>query len=99
MQVNRPDANNLFNQFYKQEAAEKKAAPGNPPVARKDCVEFSATMETLKKEMARLDEQDDVRTAKVENLRRQIEAGEYKVDSREMADLLVKLIIEKRLKL
>jgi len=99
MQVGRPDVNNLINKFYKQEATEKKSAPGNPPVARKDSVEFSATMETLKKEMARLDEKDDVRAAKIEGLRRQIEAGEYKVDSREMADLLVKLVIEKRLKL
>ena len=97
MQVNRPDIMNLINKFYKQENTGVKASSNRSPGLRKDSVEFSATMDTLKKEIARLEEKDGARAAKIAGLNRQIEAGEYEVNPREMADILVRLIGEKRL--
>ena len=95
--MNRPDLMNLINKFYKQETSGVKSSPNRASGVRKDSVEFSATMDTLKKEMARLEEKDGVRAAKVADLNRRIETGEYEVDPREIADILARLVNEKRL--
>jgi len=86
----------LINKIYKQEYAGEKTRSAQSGNSRKDRVEFSATMESMKKELARLDEMDAARTEKLNELTRRIEAGDYEVDARELADILAGIIREGR---
>lgn len=97
MKVNRPEIISLINKIYKQESARGKIRSGPPSANRKDRVEFSATVESLKKELARLEEMDTARAEKLDQLASRIEAGEYEVNARELADILMGIIQENRL--
>ncbi|NLX90342.1 MAG: flagellar biosynthesis anti-sigma factor FlgM [Firmicutes bacterium] len=96
MKVNRPEIISLINKIYKQEHARGKVRSTPFGNSRKDRVEFSATLESLKKELARLEEMDTARAEKLDQLARRIEAGEYEVDARELADILMGVIRENR---
>lgn len=92
MKINRPEIISLINKTYKQESPSGKAGLNKPCSSRKDRVDFSATVEAVKKELARLDEMNTARTEKINELTRRIEAGEYQVDARELADILAGII-------
>ncbi|HHU75353.1 MAG TPA: flagellar biosynthesis anti-sigma factor FlgM [Firmicutes bacterium] len=94
MKVNRPEIISLINKIYKQENARGKAGPGSPRTNRKDRVDFSDTLESLKKELARLEEMDTARAEKLDQLASRIEAGEYEVNAGELADILLRIIEE-----
>ena len=96
MKVNRPEIISLINKIYKKEYTGGKAGSIQSGKGRKDRVEFSATLDSLKKELARLEEMDIAKAEKLDRLTRQIEANEYKVDARELADILLGIIREGR---
>ncbi len=98
MEIKRPDIVNLINKVYKQERVRGKGAHGeteNAPLAG-DRVEISSGSEVLKKELARLEKADAARNEKIADLSRRIESGEYKVNSKELADLILTAIKEER---
>ena len=94
MKVNRPDIINLINKISKREKASKtdRSSPARDNASKSEQVEFSTTVEAFKKEMAKLEKTDQARLQKLDELTRQIETGEYKVDSRELADIICKEI-------
>jgi anti-sigma28 factor (negative regulator of flagellin synthesis) len=96
MEIKRPDIVNLINKVYRQERVRGKGTHGgteNAPPAG-DRVEISSASEVLKKELARLEKADAARNEKIADLSRRIESGEHKVESRELADLILKAIKE-----
>lgn len=97
MEIKRPDIVNLINKIYKQERVRGKGVPGEGEargVSSGDRVEISPGSEILKKELARLEKADTARNEKISELSRRIEAGEYQVDSRELADIILRAIDE-----
>ncbi len=98
MKVNRPEVISLVDKIMKQNQVRSKnkpqASPSSPGVDR---VEISAGSEILKKELSRLDEMDISRAEKLSELTRRIEAGEYKVDGQELADIILQAIEEGRI--
>ncbi len=92
MKVNRPEIINLIQKIQKQELDRGRNRPTSNGPAQTDRVEISSSSEALKNELARLEEADMPRAQRVAELARQIEAGEYKVDSRELADIILKNI-------
>ncbi len=98
MKVNRPEIISLIDKIIKQDQVRAKAKPqatSSPP--RVDRVEISAGSEILKKELARLDEMDASRAERLSELTRRIEAGEYKVEAEELADIILQAIEEGRI--
>ena len=91
MKVNRPEIINLIQKIQKQQDRGRVQSTSGGP-SQKDSIEISSSSETLKKELARLEEADMPRAERVAELARQIEAGEYKIDSRELADIILKTI-------
>ncbi len=97
MKVNRPEITSLIDQIMKQDQVRGKTKPQTSPSAPQvDRVEISASSETLKKEMSRLNEMDASRVEKLNQLTRQIESGEYKVDAQELADIILQSMEEGR---
>lgn len=98
MEIKRPDIVNLINKIYKQERVRGKGTPGEETrsVSSGDRVEISPGSEVLKKELARLEEIDAARQEKIAELSHRIESGEYKVDSGELADAILRVIEEGR---
>lgn len=91
MKINRPEIMNLINKIYKQEQVRSRVNTGEPGnVSKGDRLEISAGSEALKREMARLEGTDPARLEKLTELTRQIEAGEYKVDSGELAEIILR---------
>jgi anti-sigma28 factor (negative regulator of flagellin synthesis) len=91
MKVNRPEIINLIHKLYKREQSHSKTGRVEKAnILRKDRLEISAGSEMLKKELSRLAEADTSRLAKVKELARQVETGEYHVDSRELAEAMLK---------
>ena len=91
MKINRPEIINMINKIYKKEQLQNRHKPGETTeVSSGDRLEISSKIEILKKEMARLEEADPARRKKIAELSRRIEAGEYKVDSRELAQIILK---------
>lgn len=91
MKVNRPEIINIIEKIYKlgeQGRKEKPAAASAP--SGSDRLEISSSMEILKKELARLEESDPLRREKVAELARQVSSGQYKVDSRKLAEHMLK---------
>lgn len=97
MKVNRPEIMNIIEKIYSREQLHKKSKPGEVAGASPgDRLEISSGIEALKKEIARLEKTDPIRLEKVAELTRQVQTGEYKVDSRELAALILKAIKEQR---
>lgn len=99
MEIKRLDIVNLINKIYKQDRIRGKGAPGEGEagvISSGDRVEISPGSEILKKELARLEKADAVRNEKISELSQRIEAGEYKVNSRELADIILRVIDEGR---
>ncbi|MDO9536613.1 MAG: flagellar biosynthesis anti-sigma factor FlgM [Bacillota bacterium] len=95
MKINRPEIMNIINKIYKQEQVRGRAHTGEPAnVSKVDRVEISAGSEALKRGMARLEGTDPVRLEKLTELTRQIESGEYKVDSGELAEIILRVMKE-----
>lgn len=98
MKVNRPEIISLVDKMMKQDQAYNKSKlPSTPAAPRKDSVELSAGSEILKKELARLEEMDPSRAERLNELTNRIDAGEYKVDARELADIILQAIEEGRI--
>ena len=97
MKINRPEIINMINKIYKQEQLHGKSKPNEAArVSSGDQLEISSNIETLKKEMARLEGADPARLQKIAELSRQIETGEYKVDSQELAQIILKAAKDQR---
>jgi negative regulator of flagellin synthesis FlgM len=85
----------LLNVLRKQEQLEKspvdgKATPGPSQVqSGEDTVSLSQIMERISTVSDFLDELPDVRAERVAQLKAKIEAGEYSVDSKEVAKKLL----------
>lgn len=91
MKINRPEIINLIHKIYKREQLQNKTNQVEKAVAsQKDRFEISAGSEMLKKELSRLAETDASRLARIKELAHQVEAGEYQVDSRELAAAMLK---------
>jgi len=91
MKVNRAEIISMIHKIYKQGQLRSKSRPGEPAsVSPGDRVEISSSIEALKKEIARLEGTDPSRLQRMAELSRQVETGEYKVDSRELAALILK---------
>jgi flagellar biosynthesis anti-sigma factor FlgM len=92
MKINRPEIVNQSIRVYKQQIQNKPGAASSAPsdLSKGDSIKISSLSEVLKKEIARLEEGDPARTEKLSRLSRQIEAGDYKIDSKELAALLLK---------
>lgn len=91
MKINRPEIINLIHRIYKREQLHSKTNQVEKADAfQKDRFEISAGSEMLKKELSRLTEADASRLARIEGLARRVEAGEYQVDSRELAAAMLK---------
>lgn len=91
MKINRPDIINLIHKAYKKEQQHNKTSQVEKTDAlSKDRLEISAGSEMLKKEFSRLAESDASRAAKIEKLAARVEAGEYRVDSRKLAEAMLK---------
>lgn len=91
MKINRPEIMNLVHKIYKKEQLHNKTGPVEKTDAlSKDRLEISAGSEMLKKEFGRLAESDAIRAAKIKELERRVEAGEYRVDSRKLAKAMFK---------
>lgn len=91
MKINRPEIVNLVHRLYKQEQSHSKTSSAkNINILRSDSLEISAGSEMLKKEFSRLAKSDSSRQARIEELTRQVETGEYSVDSRKLAEALFK---------
>ncbi len=91
MKINRPDVINLVHKIYKREQVHGKTGQVEKNDAlSKDRLEISASSEMLKTELSRLAEPDASRLAKTEELARRVEAGEYRVDSRKLAEAMLK---------
>jgi anti-sigma28 factor (negative regulator of flagellin synthesis) len=96
MKVNRPEIINLINKIYRQEQLRNKSKPGESVNASPgDRVEISSGIEVLKKEITRLEETDPSRLQRIAGLSHQIEAGEYKVGSRELAAIILRAMKER----
>ena len=65
------------------------AGAGNRPGVRHDEVSVSARAQQLRRVMEVMPEVADVRTARVAELRAQVEAGQYEVDARSIAQRLL----------
>jgi len=95
MKINRPEILNIINKIYKQEQVRGRANTGEPANVNKvDRVEISAGSEALKRGMLRLEETDPVRLEKLSELTRKIESSEYKVDSGELAEIILRVMKE-----
>ncbi len=98
MNVNRSEIISIIKKIYRQEQAGEKsrppASPGSTP--REDSVEISSSSELLKKEMARMEGMDSARAERVAELARQVQSGQYRVDSRELADIILSVIDKSR---
>ena len=70
---------------------ETKSPAAGPGPAKTDAVDFSSTVTSLKKIEARLRELPDVDRARVDELRQQVESGEFQVDARSVAAKLLRL--------
>ncbi len=92
MKINRPEIISLINKIHKQEQDRDRTTSASTGSSQKDSVEISSSSETLKKELAKMEETDLSRAERVAELARQVESGEYKVDSRELADIILKNI-------
>ncbi|NMB42262.1 MAG: flagellar biosynthesis anti-sigma factor FlgM [Firmicutes bacterium] len=91
MKINRPEIVDMINKIYRQEQLHNKNKPAEASQApQKDRVEISSGSEALKKEIARSGETDPSRLEKITEISRQVEAGEYKIDSRELAAIILK---------
>lgn len=91
MKINRPDIINLIHKVYKREDVRSKADRVEKAGAfSKDRFEISAGSEMLKKELGRPAESDTSRLARIEELSRRVEKGEYRVDSRKLAEAMLK---------
>ncbi len=98
MKVNRPEIISLVNKIMKQDQVRSHNKPQPSSAAsRVDRVEISAGSEILKKELSRLEEMDASRAEKLNELTNRIEAGEYKVDAQELADIILQAIEEGRI--
>ncbi|NMB35392.1 MAG: flagellar biosynthesis anti-sigma factor FlgM [Firmicutes bacterium] len=91
MKINRPEIINLIHKVYKREQLHNKTGQ----VEKKDALsgdrfEISAGSEMLKKEFSRLAESGASHAAKVEELARRVEDGAYKVNSRKLAEAMLK---------
>ena len=91
MKVNRPEIINMINKIYKPEQFRSRGKPEETAnVSTGDRLEISSGIEALKKEIARLEETDPSRLQKIAELAHQVGAGEYKVDSRELAAAILR---------
>lgn len=98
MKINRPEISSLIDKIMKQAQVRSKNKPAaSPAVPRVDRVEISAGGEILRKELSRLEVMDASRAEKLSELSRRIEAGEYKVDEQELADIIIQAIEEGRI--
>lgn len=73
-------------------SAARKAAKGQEPApaARQDSVQLSPEAQKALAMKEKLAQSADVRTERIQELRRQIEAGTYRPDSRQVADKMLK---------
>ncbi|HHQ14633.1 MAG TPA: flagellar biosynthesis anti-sigma factor FlgM [Chromatiales bacterium] len=72
-------------------ATDAKTPAAGPTASKTDGVDLSPTVSNLKKIEARLRELPDVDQARVDELRGQIESGEYQVDENAVAAKLLRL--------
>lgn len=88
----------MVDKIMKQDQARSKEKMQSTPAPPKgDRVEISSGSEILKKELARHEEMDAARAEKLNELTRRIDAGEYKVDAEELADVILQAIDEGRI--
>ncbi len=96
--------NNLYNKFIKspdeiatqngtQKAAQHPQAQGETPV-RGDRVEISQTSQDIRKIESVLKTTPDVRADKIRALKQQIENGSYQVDSKKVANAMLKDLLK-----
>ena len=91
MKINRPEIANLIHRIYKREQVHSKIDQVDKTAfLQEDRLEISTSSEMLKKEFDRLAAPDAFRSAKIERLARQLEDGEYQVDSRKLAAAMLK---------
>lgn len=98
MKINRPEIINLIQRIYRQEQARgsSDASPEESKTSGKDRLELSSFAEKLQKELSQMDKPDAARTEKVEKLAQLIRDGEYKVDSGELADAILRHMDEEQ---
>ncbi len=72
-------------------AGDAKTSAARSTAPKTDGVDFSSAVSNLKKIEARLRELPDVDRARVDELRRQVESGEYQIDEDRVAAKLLRL--------
>jgi len=91
MKVNRPEIINIIEKIYNQKEPIRKDKPGATGApSGADRLEISSSLKALKKELARLEESDPARREKLAELARQVRSNQYKVDSRKLAEHMLK---------
>ncbi len=86
--------------IYGSQAARSSSKVASPqdPTARQDKIVLSASQEDQMRVRRIVDDIPDVRLEKVEALKKQIEAGTYKVDASEVADKMLGRLLADRIK-
>jgi len=80
------------DKYYKTQATKVKANVNTQKTdskASQDSVEFSTALQNINILKLKMENTSDVRTEKVDEVKEQVQSGEYKVDSEKVAEKII----------